>query len=119
MVNVVSPDDYMRGSLPGEMLPFWEFEAPEIRAQIITDYGVDIGFFVSMGFNERSGGRPDLGRDPRQHSIGRPQRRAVPTQHARPAQHARADDALLAPRVHLLRPPDLYPVTRPTAAPTE
>lgn len=34
VVNNVSPDDYMRGSLPGEMLPFWEFEA--LRAQAIT-----------------------------------------------------------------------------------
>jgi SpoIID/LytB domain protein len=34
VVNVVSPDDYMRGSLPGEMLPFWEFEA--LRAQAVT-----------------------------------------------------------------------------------
>jgi len=34
VVNDVSPDDYMRGSLPGEMLPFWEFEA--LRAQAIT-----------------------------------------------------------------------------------
>ncbi|HYT75770.1 MAG TPA: SpoIID/LytB domain-containing protein [Vicinamibacterales bacterium] len=34
VVNVVSPDDYVRGSLPGEMLPFWEFEA--LRAQAVT-----------------------------------------------------------------------------------
>ena len=34
VVNNVSPDDYMRGSLPGEMLPFWEFEA--LRAQAVT-----------------------------------------------------------------------------------
>ena len=34
VVNVVSPDDYMRGTLPGEMLPFWEFEA--LRAQAVT-----------------------------------------------------------------------------------
>ena len=34
VVNVVSPDDYMRGVLPGEMLPFWEIEA--LRAQAVT-----------------------------------------------------------------------------------
>jgi SpoIID/LytB domain protein len=34
VVNVVSPDDYVRGVLPGEMLPFWEFEA--LRAQAVT-----------------------------------------------------------------------------------
>ena len=34
VVDVVSPDDYVRGSLPGEMLPFWEFEA--LRAQAVT-----------------------------------------------------------------------------------
>ena len=34
LVNVVSPDDYMRGVLPGEMLPFWEIEA--LRAQAVT-----------------------------------------------------------------------------------
>ena len=34
VVNVVLPDDYMRGVLPGEMLPFWEIEA--LRAQAVT-----------------------------------------------------------------------------------
>jgi SpoIID/LytB domain protein len=34
VVNVVPPDDYMRGVLPGEMLPFWEIEA--LRAQAVT-----------------------------------------------------------------------------------
>ncbi len=34
VVNVVSPDDYVRGVLPGEMLPFWEIEA--LRAQAVT-----------------------------------------------------------------------------------
>ena len=34
VVNVVSPDDYVRGVLPGEMLPFWEMEA--LRAQAVT-----------------------------------------------------------------------------------
>lgn len=34
VVNVVSSDDYMRGVLPGEMLPFWEIEA--LRAQAVT-----------------------------------------------------------------------------------
>jgi peptidoglycan hydrolase-like amidase len=34
LVNVVPPDDYMRGVLPGEMLPFWEIEA--LRAQAVT-----------------------------------------------------------------------------------
>ena len=34
VVNLVSPDDYMRGVLPGEMLPFWEIEA--LRAQAVT-----------------------------------------------------------------------------------
>jgi stage II sporulation protein D len=34
VVNVVSPDDYLRGVLPGEMLPFWEIEA--LRAQAVT-----------------------------------------------------------------------------------
>ena len=34
VVNVVSSDDYVRGVLPGEMLPFWEIEA--LRAQAVT-----------------------------------------------------------------------------------
>jgi len=32
--------------------------APEIRAQIIADYGVNVGQFMSMAFNENPGGRP-------------------------------------------------------------
>jgi SpoIID/LytB domain protein len=34
VVDYVAPDDYMRGSLPGEMLPFWEVEA--LKAQAVT-----------------------------------------------------------------------------------
>jgi SpoIID/LytB domain protein len=34
VVNVVSPDDYVRGVLAEEMLPFWEIEA--LRAQAVT-----------------------------------------------------------------------------------
>ena len=34
------------------------FSGAEIRAQIIEDYGYDIGQFVSLSFNESPGGRP-------------------------------------------------------------
>ena len=34
VVNYVSPDDYMKGALPGEMPAYWEMEA--LRAQAIT-----------------------------------------------------------------------------------
>ena len=34
------------------------FSGGEIREQIIEDYGIDIGTFVSMEFKESPGGRP-------------------------------------------------------------
>jgi hypothetical protein len=34
------------------------FSGAEIRAQIVEDYGFDIGTFVSMQFNMSPGGRP-------------------------------------------------------------
>ena len=46
-----------RGSMP---YGGWvrSFSGTEIRAQIIEDYGYDIGTFVSLGFNLSPGGRP-------------------------------------------------------------
>ena len=34
------------------------FSGPEIREQVIEDYGTDIGSFISMEFNMSPGGRP-------------------------------------------------------------
>ena len=34
------------------------FSGAEIRKQIIEDYDVDIGSFISLEFNESPGGRP-------------------------------------------------------------
>ena len=47
-----------RGANPYAVLWSEHFSGGEIRAQIIEDYGIDIGQFVSMGFNESPGGRP-------------------------------------------------------------
>jgi SpoIID/LytB domain protein len=46
-----------RGDMPHGL---WSrtFTAPEIRVQIYEEYGVDIGTYVSMEFNESPGGRP-------------------------------------------------------------
>jgi len=46
-----------RGPMPHTL---WSrsFSGAEIRAQIVEDYGFDIGNFVSMEFNESPGGRP-------------------------------------------------------------
>ncbi|HEY6204212.1 MAG TPA: SpoIID/LytB domain-containing protein [Candidatus Limnocylindria bacterium] len=46
-----------RGGMPHTL---WaqHFSGAEIRKQIIEDYGVDIGRFVSIEFNESPGGRP-------------------------------------------------------------
>jgi stage II sporulation protein D len=46
-----------RGGMPHGLWSQW-FSGTEIRKQIIEDYGVDIGSFVSMEFNESPGGRP-------------------------------------------------------------
>jgi SpoIID/LytB domain protein len=46
-----------RGGMPHTLWSTW-FSGAEIRKQIIEDYGVDIGTFVSMEFNESPGGRP-------------------------------------------------------------
>ncbi len=45
---------------PNPYAELWSeyFSGGEIRAQILVDYGVDIGQFVSMAFNESPGGRP-------------------------------------------------------------
>jgi hypothetical protein len=47
-----------RGANPYAELWSEHFSGSEIRAQIVVDYGVDIGRFVSMAFNESPGGRP-------------------------------------------------------------
>jgi hypothetical protein len=47
-----------RGANPHAELWSEHFSGGEIRAQIIEDYGIDIGRFVSMAFNESPGGRP-------------------------------------------------------------
>lgn len=46
-----------RGGMPHQS---WiaSFSGAEIREQIIEDYGVDIGAYVSLGFNMSPGGRP-------------------------------------------------------------
>ncbi|HEV8671352.1 MAG TPA: SpoIID/LytB domain-containing protein, partial [Candidatus Limnocylindria bacterium] len=46
-----------RGGMPHTLWSEW-FSGAEIRKQIIEDYGVDIGSFVSIAFNESPGGRP-------------------------------------------------------------
>jgi SpoIID/LytB domain protein len=46
-----------RGGMPHTLWSQW-FSTKEIRKQIIEDYGVDIGSFISMEFNESPGGRP-------------------------------------------------------------
>jgi stage II sporulation protein D len=46
-----------RGGMPHGLWSEW-FSGAEIRKQIIEDYGVDIGSFISIGFNESPGGRP-------------------------------------------------------------
>ncbi len=46
-----------RGGMPHGLWSQW-FSGAEIRKQIIEDYGVDIGSFVSLEFNESPGGRP-------------------------------------------------------------
>ena len=46
-----------RGGMPHTLWSKW-FSGKEIRKQIIEDYGVDIGSFTSMEFNESPGGRP-------------------------------------------------------------
>jgi stage II sporulation protein D len=47
-----------RGQNPHDELWARTFSGPEIRDQIIEDYGVDIGDFVAMQFNLGPGGRP-------------------------------------------------------------
>jgi hypothetical protein len=47
-----------RGANPHAELWSEHFSGSEIRARIVEDYGVDIGQFVSMAFNESPGGRP-------------------------------------------------------------
>jgi stage II sporulation protein D len=46
-----------RGAMPHGLWHEW-FSGAEIRKQIIEDYGVDIGSFISIEFNESPGGRP-------------------------------------------------------------
>ena len=46
-----------RGGMPHGLWSKW-FSGEAIRREIIVDYGVDIGNFVSMEFNESPGGRP-------------------------------------------------------------
>jgi stage II sporulation protein D len=46
-----------RGAMPHGLWSQW-YGGNEIRKEIIVDYGVDIGSFVSMQFNESPGGRP-------------------------------------------------------------
>ena len=46
-----------RGGMPHGLWSEW-FSGAEIRKQIIEDYGVDIGSFISIEFNESPGGRP-------------------------------------------------------------
>jgi SpoIID/LytB domain protein len=46
-----------RGGMPHGLWSQW-YSGNEIRKEIIVDYGVDIGSFVSMEFNESPGGRP-------------------------------------------------------------
>ncbi|HEV8656549.1 MAG TPA: SpoIID/LytB domain-containing protein, partial [Candidatus Limnocylindria bacterium] len=46
-----------RGGMPHGLWSEW-FSGAEIRKQIIEDYSVDIGTFVSLQFNESPGGRP-------------------------------------------------------------
>jgi SpoIID/LytB domain protein len=46
-----------RGGMPHTLWSQW-FSGAEIRKQIIEDYNVDIGSFVSLEFNESPGGRP-------------------------------------------------------------
>jgi stage II sporulation protein D len=46
-----------RGGMPHGLWSQW-FSGDEIRKQIIEDYGIDIGSFVSMAFNASPGGRP-------------------------------------------------------------
>jgi stage II sporulation protein D len=46
-----------RGGMPHTLWSQW-YSGAEIRKQIIEDYGVDIGRFVSIQFNESPGGRP-------------------------------------------------------------
>ena len=49
-----------RGGMPHGLWSAW-FSGEAIRKEIIVDYGVDIGRFVSMDFNMSPGERPDLG----------------------------------------------------------
>jgi stage II sporulation protein D len=46
-----------RGGMPHGLWSAW-FSGDAIRREIIVDYGVDIGHFVSMQFNLSPGGRP-------------------------------------------------------------
>jgi SpoIID/LytB domain protein len=46
-----------RGGMPHTLWSQW-FSTKEIRKQILEDYAVDIGSFISMEFNESPGGRP-------------------------------------------------------------
>lgn len=46
-----------RGGMPHGLWSAW-FSGEAIRKEIIVDYGVDIGSFVSMEFNDSPGGRP-------------------------------------------------------------
>ena len=46
-----------RGGMPHGLWSEW-FSSEAIRREIIVDYGVDIGSFISMQFNESPGGRP-------------------------------------------------------------
>jgi peptidoglycan hydrolase-like amidase len=46
-----------RGPMPHSLWSAW-FSGESLRKEIIVDYGVDIGSFVSMEFNESPGGRP-------------------------------------------------------------
>jgi SpoIID/LytB domain protein len=46
-----------RGGMPHTLWSKW-FSSAEVRKQIIEDYGIDIGSFISMAFNESPGGRP-------------------------------------------------------------
>ena len=75
------------------------FSGEAIRKEIIVDYGVDIGHFVSMDFNMSPGERPISVRVRGTDASLRPEGRPVPAHDARPEEHAGPHDALLAARL--------------------
>ena len=91
-----------RGGMPHGLWSEW-FSGEAIRKEIIVDYGVDIGHFVSMEFNDepRRAGRSRCAFAAPAPSVDLKGDK-LPAHDARSQEHAGPDDALLASSVAVL-----------------